>query len=319
MNRFIQAFPFGSLLIFGVVATFLVSVATLFDGSHRYLELLVHFKLQYFLVSLFLLSWALLKKSKLLAVLMVCCVLVNGWFVMPWYITGAVAQEVGVKQSVRLLHSNVLSQNQNHEQLLALVESEKPQVIIVQEVTDNWVAALKTLSSNYPYSYEVPRMDNFGIALYSQYPIVQVQRENWGYMGLPSINATLNIAGQNVTLLSTHPLPPTTKDYFDSRNAQLNDMVTDIKQIEGPLLVVGDFNITMWSRYYRPLEENTGLRNVRRGMGILPTWSTKLPLAQIPIDHCLVSDHFEVQKARLGPNIGSDHLPLIVDLFIDRS
>ena len=40
----------------------------------------------------------------------------------------------------------------------------------------------------------------------------------------------------------------------------------------GPIMVVGDLNATMWSAPYRSLIDSTGLRNARRGFGILPSW-----------------------------------------------
>jgi endonuclease/exonuclease/phosphatase (EEP) superfamily protein YafD len=62
------------------------------------------------------------------------------------------------------------------------------------------------------------------------------------------------------------------------------------------------------------------------GLGIHPTWPTpgtyrrlpKLltPLLAIPIDHCLVSHDITVSNLYVGPNIGSDHLPLVADLHI---
>jgi len=39
----------------------------------------------------------------------------------------------------------------------------------------------------------------------------------------------------------------------------------------------------------------------------------------IPIDHCLVSRGIRVVKAQAGERIGSDHLPLIVELEIKKS
>jgi endonuclease/exonuclease/phosphatase family metal-dependent hydrolase len=36
----------------------------------------------------------------------------------------------------------------------------------------------------------------------------------------------------------------------------------------------------------------------------------------IPIDHCLVSSDIRVITLRTGRNIGSDHLPIIVDMVI---
>jgi endonuclease/exonuclease/phosphatase (EEP) superfamily protein YafD len=39
-------------------------------------------------------------------------------------------------------------------------------------------------------------------------------------------------------------------------------------------------------------------------------------LLSIPIDHCLISPDIKVVNIRTGPNVGSDHRPLITDLII---
>ena len=83
---------------------------------------------------------------------------------------------------------------------------------------------------------------------------------------------------------------------------------------------MGDLNISMWSPYYRSTIEGSGLRNARQGLGILPTHSIVAPqiaALSAPLDHCLVSSDIQVKDFRLGPAIGSDHLPIIAELLIE--
>jgi endonuclease/exonuclease/phosphatase family metal-dependent hydrolase len=74
----------------------------------------------------------------------------------------------------------------------------------------------------------------------------------------------------------------------------------------------------MWSPYYSQLMRDSGLMNARKGFGVLPTWPSHVPFLKIPLDHCLVSADISAAHIRTAEAIGSDHLPLIVDLAVAR-
>ena len=92
-----------------------------------------------------------------------------------------------------------------------------------------------------------------------------------------------------------------------------------LRDLPGPKICVGDLNITPWSPYYRSFVERTKLVNARNGFGLLPSWPTFLffKCLMLPLDHCLVSDDIRVADARTGEPIGSDHLPLIVEIELE--
>ncbi|HEY9295793.1 MAG TPA: endonuclease/exonuclease/phosphatase family protein, partial [Phormidium sp.] len=100
------------------------------------------------------------------------------------------------------------------------------------------------------------------------------------------------------------------------RNMQLAAMADYLEKVNNPVVVMGDFNVTMWSPFYQRFIEKTKLKNARSGFGVQPTWPSFMPLLAIPIDHCLVSPNIQVIKTRTGRNVGSDHLPIITDLAI---
>jgi hypothetical protein len=70
-------------------------------------------------------------------------------------------------------------------------------------------------------------------------------------------------------------------------------------------ILLGDLNVTPWSPHFRQLLQQTGL-------------PAQVPPLRIPLDHCLVSPAFQVIERRVGPRLGSDHLPLIVTLATGR-
>ena len=83
----------------------------------------------------------------------------------------------------------------------------------------------------------------------------------------------------------------------------------------GRSLLCADLNATPWSPHFGDLLRDAGLRDARRGFGHQPTWPAPLgAAARIPIDHCLVSAGIAVRDLRVTAPIGSDHLPVVVDL-----
>ena len=82
---------------------------------------------------------------------------------------------------------------------------------------------------------------------------------------------------------------------------------------------MGDLNVSPWSAEFRQLLKDSQLRDSTKGFGLQPTWPTHVRLMQIPIDHLLYSSDIKIIDRRVGPNIGSDHYPLIVDLQIPKS
>ena len=72
----------------------------------------------------------------------------------------------------------------------------------------------------------------------------------------------------------------------------------------------------MWGSHYQNLEQAAGLRNVRCGFGVLPTRPAGFAAVGIPLGHCPVSPGIDAVDLKPGPDIGSDHLPLIVELTL---
>ncbi len=301
------------LLQVAAVLTVLFSVLTAIDTRQHYVELFSHFRLQYLVVSLLLLIVFAIRRRAIYSLLLVVALAINASYVLPWYDdSGAVAGDTELK----LLYANVLSTNRDHERLLELISSERPDVILLQEMSTHWQDALQILEADYPFRYSAVREDNFGIAMLSRLPFTAATHVDSPPLGYPTLIATTRIGGTDLTMISTHPMNPLGRDNFRARNVQLHSVAELVAQASGEVLLVGDLNASVWDRHYRHFEDATGLRNARRGKGILPTWPTFMPLAMIPIDHVLFSSRVGIADIKTGPRIGSDHLPLIVTVAL---
>jgi endonuclease/exonuclease/phosphatase (EEP) superfamily protein YafD len=294
-------------------ATALFSLGTLADQLHQYLELFSHFRLQYLVAAALLALLLFVVRSRYWALGMLLLAAVNAVPVLPWYQSNATAPAGGT--TLKLLLANLYSANPHPERLLGLVEEERPDLIFLQEMTDRAEQALSLLEERYPHGTTLARNDNFGIAVFSLRDI-RVRSPASPPFGFPSLVVEQEIDGRRVTMVSTHPMPPLGAVGYEARNRQLAHAATLLNQATGPRLLIGDLNTTMWGEHYRRLVHATGLRDARAGFGVLPSWPLRFRPAMIPIDHCLVSGEFAVVDLRTGPDIGSDHLPLIAELVL---
>jgi endonuclease/exonuclease/phosphatase (EEP) superfamily protein YafD len=301
------------LLQAAAIVTIAFSIITLIPADHFALQLFSHFRLQYFVISLLLmLVFAGLRNYVYGGALLLVC-LVNASLVLPWHLD-AKNSETGTDLTVLL--ANVLSSNTDYERLFGLLDAEEPDIVVLVEVSPDWLIELAALRSEYPYSYAEARHGNFGIALFSQLPITSAHHVDSPPFGYATINASLAAGEKSLHLVATHPMIPVSKRFYEARNEQLQSLPDLVRMPAGATLLIGDLNTGMWEPNYRALVKATGLRNARRGFGVLPTWPTFLPFAMIPIDHVLVSEEIGVKDARTGQRIGSDHLPLIVKLTL---
>ncbi|HEY5649843.1 MAG TPA: endonuclease/exonuclease/phosphatase family protein, partial [Acidimicrobiia bacterium] len=127
----------------------------------------------------------------------------------------------------------------------------------------------------------------------------------------------VDMGGNEVRILGSHPLSPSTEDRARLRDAQLGFARDWSAESGGRRIVAGDLNATPWSSSFRRLVANADLVNSQRGYGLELTFpSDASPLVQVPIDHVLHSDGFRVVDRRLGPALGSDHFPVVVDLAL---
>ncbi|HYG76482.1 MAG TPA: endonuclease/exonuclease/phosphatase family protein [Planctomycetota bacterium] len=216
----------------------------------------------------------------------------------------------------RVMLANVHTGNTQHQRVLDAVRAEKPDAVVFLEIDSRWAAKLQELKDEYPHSRVDPRPDNFGIAFFSRVKPEQIRLEYIGAAGVPTVRAQYVVNGKPLTLIGTHPVPPVTGEYVHFRNEQMTEMAEMISRMTGAVVLAGDLNMTSDSPVFRALCSNANLRDSRQGFGVQGSWPLGLP-TKIAIDHCLVSPHVKIHNRRLGPDVNSDHYPVIVDLSIE--
>ena len=282
------------------------------------LELLSHFRVQY-AVALLLLSGVLtLARRRRVAAIAFAMFGLNGWFVAPYLpIPGAAPRMAASPDQpvLKLVSINVFSGNPTPERVVEFLREEDPDVIVVLELTHDWKQRLEVLTPTHPHQAVQSSAGNFGIGLYSRYPLEGVRF--LPLTGSDAVTAMIVFEDATVRVLGAHPVPPQGR-YTALRNRQLTQLAEYASRGDGMAVLAGDLNITPFSPYFDDLLADSGLQDPRRGRGVLTTWPSQSWLLRIPIDHCLVSEEIAA-TLRTGPDVGSDHLPLIAELRLRGS
>ncbi len=304
-----------------LIATALLTALTLAGFFARWswlCELASHFRVQY-------------------AALLAACAGIWWWMGSPVALVAAVAMAINLalvlpcaigrrdgdghgRRTVRVMTINVNGANQAYDRMLRAIQEVDADVVVLSEIHEAWLAGLDPLREVYRHGKAMLyRGRGFGIALMSRLPLERVEIRQFSPTNLPSVIAVLSVDGQPVTIIGTHPLAPIERVYARLRNEQLGELARFILAQPTPVVLVGDLNTSPWSAYFGQLVRIGRLRDSRAGFGVQPTWPAGWPWLRIPIDHCLVSEGVRVHARRVGPPVGSDHLPLIIELSVDAS
>ncbi|MEM1171971.1 MAG: endonuclease/exonuclease/phosphatase family protein [Cyanobacteria bacterium P01_H01_bin.35] len=308
---------------------FLITIFTALFSLTGYLglfnqifELTSHFKFQYFIIGCCTLFFWIITRQKILALVSLGCILLNLFVIIPWYLPSSQIIAGDQVNKIRILQLNVLFHNQQYSQVIALVKKENPDVAVFQEVSEKWDKKLKALQQNYPYVFHNQDNPRFGKSIYSKIPLENSNKIITAKYQKSKIRRSLvtqlKVPGKPISLIVTHLTIPTKRANFKLRNQELELLADYVSKLQSPIIVVGDFNTSIWSPYYHQFVNKTGLINGRGGFGIQPSWPTFLPLFYIPIDHCLVSPEIQVLNSQIGKDVGSDHLPVITDVAISQ-
>jgi endonuclease/exonuclease/phosphatase (EEP) superfamily protein YafD len=299
----------NNVYITAITLPFLLSFGARIDWR---LELLTHFRWQYFVFGLVPLIGAHFLKQKRVFWIMAVVSVIHLLALLPLFVPrGGVAEG----ETYKIVYFNVNTWSENFEGVQAFIKKQNPDFVLLAETNQRWLNQLEMEA--YPYQILTPREDNFGIAFFSKHPFNSDETSLIGQGEPPSIFTEIQMDGEILHFVGTHPVPPVTIGAAERRNIQIAGIFDYVANLDGNILVAGDFNATTWSPYLSKPLAQTELIDSRQGFGIQSSWSTHYPFfLHIPIDHIFVSPEIGVISRELGPELGSDHLPVMMEFLI---
>ncbi len=213
---------------------------------------------------------------------------------------------------------NGLADPQN---LVQALRNSGADIIGLQEITTIQADAIhRDLADLYPYRIlfgdGIP-----GKGLLSKYPILSYEQLQF-YPDRPDLMATIQLGDGELTVISAHPPPPRFHPngiYMNAATRLQMDALLSVATRNGPVLMLGDFNMTTLSPDHLRMRMN-GLVDAfqvsGQGAGFtLPMRWRRIPLLPMArVDYIWHSEHFHSVSSWIGDPTGSDHLPVFSEI-----
>ncbi|MEO6394813.1 MAG: endonuclease/exonuclease/phosphatase family protein [Devosia sp.] len=247
-------------------------------------------------------------------------------FVPEWLSSLAPRAAAGSAQIVKLVTHNVFGLNDDMQRVAAVIAAENPDIVALQEYFPQQVQGLdRLLRPDYPYSVRCAGGKRANLGLYSKIPF---DREMGGEdcptdydwdrgQRTAHIIAGFTLAnGAHFSVLTTHmdwPYP------IERQQAEFAEIASAVRAVEGPMLVVGDFNSTPWSYALKGFAAASGLERETRNLLTYPELFTFRGMRQA-IPFLALDQVFQrglvVHELHRGAESGSDHLPVVVSFSV---
>ncbi|HET9159031.1 MAG TPA: endonuclease/exonuclease/phosphatase family protein [Caulobacteraceae bacterium] len=222
-------------------------------------------------------------------------------------------------ETLKIVQFNLWRDDWSHtNEKAAWIEKQDPDLILMQEVGGGSQWLLARLAKRYPYrtGCENLRYSCQLVILSKQKPIeigssmAEDPKSNWAW-------ARFSGPGGEFVAATTHAPWPLLNGV---QQQTLGQLASDLARVKSSAVILtGDFNAAPWSPPIRKFDRDSGLQ--RRTLFQL-SWPAPalgdarapLPLPLLPIDHIFTSPSWRLVSLQRGPDIGSDHYPLVAVL-----
>lgn len=218
--------------------------------------------------------------------------------------------------NLRLLDANVYEKNWRREAFPKFARKADADIVLMQEVDDDWHDRMLALGDVYPFAMHNARWPGDKMDLGQYGKVAPIATRYADELDLPATVTTHRVNGVDVKVMNLHTRSPYTRRRAAQHRMEFETLISWIQNTPGAIVLAGDLNSVPWSPLFRKLLRETRLRPARDGFGITGTWPSFGGFLRMPLDHILVSPEVEVVDFKVGPPVGSDHRPLLVALYI---
>lgn len=225
------------------------------------------------------------------------------------------------RESISIVSVNVFQFNKKHHLLIQLLRKVNPDIILTMESNKSWEKSLSVLEKEYRTTKKIPMENTYGMHFYTRLKVNKLKVNFFTADDIPSIEVEMETPlHDQFTFFGIHPPPPspTEEETSKERDGELLSIAKKVRELKGPVLVVGDFNNVAWAKSSILFKRTSNLIDPRIGRGFLSTFHADYKFFRFPIDLFFHSSDIFVNEFKTLEHVGSDHLPMYCSFFINH-
>lgn len=223
---------------------------------------------------------------------------------------GGAERDVATGESFRLVSFNINKDNPDQREVARWIAKQAPDFVILLEARDRPGSASRLLKARYPYQYDCRGDGNCSTLILSRTPALNVIHHARGdaenHKAISALTARFGWGAGDLSITAAHMPRPWPMGRQASRLRELAAVAAGRGTGQ---IVVGDFNNVPWTFAMNRFAVDMDARLMSRSV---PTWPTGGPGAMLPIDNIYGRGCVGVVDLMRGPDIWSDHHPLVL-------
>ena len=222
--------------------------------------------------------------------------------------------------AVSIMASNVLMENDRYDLVRDAIEKADPDVLLLMETNALWADELAPVLERYETVERAVQENYYGMIFATRLEVEEVEMAYLTPDETPTAFAEMrDRIGRPFRFVGLHPRPPIPGDDTDDRDAEMLYSALFARKSGMPVVVAGDFNDAAWSHTSRRFKRVGGFLDPRVGRGMIPSFDANSYWMRAPIDQFYATEDVAVLDFGLGPNVGSDHFPVVTTVSFDEA
>jgi len=265
-------------------------------------ELLSNFRVQFLILAVFLIAPAAVTRDRAAIVMVGLALAGNALGIVPRIVNTAPAAPAGAG-TTRIVWANLYRKQEALDRLAAWISTHPADVVAVTELPPGGEDALHKALPNFSCVGGQEEDGNpFAVA-------IAIHRSPCDTRSALMPADVQTLSPQGLTVIALHSRPPWDDRRLAERDHTIAEAISMAK--DNRSVIIGDFNATPWSPVFKAMETRH-LRRANCGAPWRPSWRSQNPLFGLTLDQAWLGPAMGVISCELGPDIGSDHRPLVL-------